>query len=444
MKYNFLLNNSTSLYLYEKVRNLPIYDYHCHLLPQEIYEDKEFDNIGEMWMKFDHYKWRLMRSCDIPEEYVTGNASFYEKFKAYAKAVSMSPGNPLYHWSHMELSMYFGIDDILNEENADDIWNRANAYIKEKHLSPRKLMERSKVKLVCTTDDICDDLSFHKLIKEDETISCTVLPTFRTDKLLFFKNADYFDYLKKLSDITGIKIDSLSALKKAVTQRLEYFKTLGCVYSDIGIEGFPSLFYNDEKANDIFSSVLARENVSDESLNGLGGNIVVFLSKLYKEYDIISQIHFAVRRNSNHALFKKTGPDIGVDIMDDSVSTRPLYDLFNAVEDNPKTIVYVLDPKLLPATVLLCGSFRNVKPGAAWWFCDTKSGIRKTLETIAELSSLGSFHGMLTDSRSFLSYARHDYYRRILCSLFGEWLESGEYNDEKNAIVLLKRLCTFE
>jgi len=442
MKYNFLLNNSTSLYLYEKVRDLPIYDYHCHLSPKEIYEDREFDNIGEMWMKFDHYKWRLMRSCGIPEEYVTGNAEYKDKFTAFAKAISLSPGNPLYHWSHMELEMFFDIKDTLNPENADIIWDKANAFIKKNRLSPRKLISKANVKLICTTDDICDDLEYHKLLQEEKALNCEVLPTFRTDNLFFFYKPSYIDYLKKLSLKTDIEINSLDALKKATAKRLEHFLSLGCVYSDIGIENFPEKVCDDQRADMLFAKVLNGDILTKTECDELGGNILVFLSKLYKENNIISQLHFAVRRNCNHALSAEKGADIGVDCMDDSVSTRPLYELFNAVKDNPKTIVYVLDPNLLPATTVLCGSFRNVTVGAAWWFCDTKRGIRTTLETIAELSSLGSFNGMLTDSRSFLSYARHDYYRRILCSLMGEWLENGEYCDENGAVELLKKLCT--
>jgi len=437
----FLLTCDCAERLYEKVKELPIYDYHCHLSPKEIFEDRQFGNIGEMWLMFDHYKWRLMRSCGISEEYVTGNAPYREKFIKYAEAVSVSPGNPLYHWSHMELSMYFGINDRLCAENAAEIWDRANAYIKKTGMSPRKLIAASGVKLICTTDDICDTLQYHKLLKI-EGYEVKVLPTFRTDKLFFTDEPSYASYITSLSESSGIKITGLPSLKAAIEARLGYFTDLGCLYSDVGIEAFPQSFGSDAEAERTFSDILAGKSVSSSDADALRGNLMVFLGKLYKKHGIISQIHYAVRRNVNRALYAEKGPDLGTDCINEAMTLTPLAELFNRIGDNPKTIVYALDPALIAPLVSLAGSFRGVGVGAAWWFCDTKSGIRRVLETVAELSSLSSFNGMLTDSRSFLSYARHDYYRRILCSLIGEWVESGEYGDENAAADLVKRLST--
>ncbi len=438
---NYLLQNTTALALYESVKNLPIIDYHCHLSPKEIYEDKIFDNIGRMWLECDHYKWRLMRSAGIDEHFITGDASWHDKFIKYAEAIEFSAGNPLYHWSHMELSMYFGIDDYLTPENAEDIWNRANAYIEKKSLSPKKLIKQSGVEVICTTDDITDSLEWHEKLKTSFDVK--VLPSYRTDNLLLMLRDGYLEYLNKLSDVSGVAITNLATLKTAAKQRLEFFVSNGCKFSDIGMPYFPNEIYDDDTADEVFSKILNGEKVNEDDYLGLVGNMYVYLGCLYKEYGLVMQLHLSVMRNINTVLFNSCGADCGVDTVGDCIQgpyLAKILDAINKTSGLPKTIIYTLNPANASQIASIAHAFKGVSCGAAWWFCDHKRGIREQLEVIAENSSLGQFYGMLTDSRSFLSYARHDYFRRILCTMIGEWAELGEYNPE-SASKLAQRIC---
>lgn len=441
MQKNYLLQNKTAQSLYESVKDMPIIDYHCHLSPKEIYEDLPFDNIGKMWLECDHYKWRLMRASGIDEEYITGSASWHDKFIKYAEAIEMSAGNPLYHWSHMELSMYFGIDDYLTADSAEDIWQRANAYIKEKALSPRKLIKQSGVEVICTTDDIIDSLEWHKKLKD--SFSVKVIPSYRTDNLLLMLRDGYLDYLDKLSAVSGVKITSLADLKAAAKQRLEYFVDCGCKFSDIGMPYFPNAVYSDERADKVFAKILDGEKVNEDDYLGLVGNMYLYLGGLYKEYGLVMQLHLSVMRNVNSVLFNTCGADCGVDTVGDCVdgpSLAKMLDAINKTTGLPKTIIYTLNPANASQIASIAHAFRGVVCGAAWWFCDHKRGIREQLEVISENASLGQFYGMLTDSRSFLSYARHDYFRRILCTLIGEWVELYEYNPE-SATKIVQKIC---
>ena len=439
MQQNYLLQNKTAHSLYESVRDLPIVDYHCHLSPQEIYEDKTFDNIGKMWLECDHYKWRLMRSAGIDEKYITGDASWHDKFLKYAEAVEYSAGNPLYHWSHMELSQYFAIDDALTSKSAEDIWTRANAYIKENNLSPRKLIKQSRVEVICTTDDIADSLEWHKKLKDSFDVK--VLPSYRTDNLLLMLREGYTDYVKKLSRVSGIEITDLNSLKASAKQRLEFFVNCGCKFSDIGMPYFPNAFYDDNTADKVFKQILCGQKVSENDYLGLVGNMYLYLGGLYKEYGLVMQLHLSVMRNINSVIFKSVGADSGVDTVGDCVdgpSLAKLLDAINSASGLPKTVIYTLNPANASQIASIAHAFRNVSCGAAWWFCDHKRGIREQLEVVAENSSLGQFYGMLTDSRSFLSYARHDYFRRILCTLIGEWVEASEYNADSAKEIVQK------
>ena len=430
---DYLLNSASAKELYLKVKELPIYDYHCHLVPKEIWEDEVFTDIGALWLGGDHYKWRLMRLAGIDEELITGKASNHDKFIAYAKALEGAVGNPLYVWSHMELEMFFGISETLNSESAERIWDEANKIIKENKLSPRKLINSSNVKFIGTTDDPCDTLEYHEKIAADTTFDVLVTPTFRTDKLLLITAPDYAEYISKLSAASGINVCDFESYLDAVKARLDYFCAKGCRFSDLGLPYFPSAIANPRDAKKIFEAVLGGKKASGEDFNAFLGFMYIYLSMLYKERNITVQLHLAVRRNVNAALHKSIGVDCGGDCIGSAVDGDSLIMLLSAMEENggiPNTILYTLNPANYDEIVSIIGSFRNVRLGAAWWFNDHKEGIVQVMKAVSALGHLGYFTGMLTDSRSFLSYARHDYFRRILCSYLADIEASGEYLDD--------------
>ncbi len=430
---DYLLNSDSAKELYLKVKDLPIYDYHCHLVPREIWEDEVFADIGALWLGGDHYKWRLMRLAGIDEEFITGKASNHDKFVAYAKALEGAVGNPLYVWSHMELEMFFGITETLNSASAERIWDEANRIIKENKLSPRKLITKSNVKFIGTTDDPCDTLEYHEKIASDSSFDVLVTPTFRTDKLLLITAPDYADYLAKLSAASGIEIKDFDAYLEAIKVRLDYFCAKGCRFSDLGLPYFPSAIANPRDAKKIFESVLDGKKVSAEDFDAFLGFMYIYLSDLYRERNITVQLHLAVRRNVNAALHKRIGVDCGGDCIGSAVDGDSLIMLLSAMEESggiPNTILYTLNPANYDELVSIIGSFRNVRLGAAWWFNDHKEGIVEVMKAVSALGHLGYFTGMLTDSRSFLSYARHDYFRRILCSYLADIEASGEYLDD--------------
>lgn len=443
MNDNYLLTNRTAKELYQSVKELPIVDYHCHLSPREIYENKPFTNIGEIWLAGDHYKWRLMRTAGVAEEYITGDKPLYEKFLKYCSALEFAAGNPLYHWSHMELSQFFGIDLSINSRNAKEIWEKANAFIRKTEMSPRKLIEQSAVEVICTTDDITDDLSWHKKIAEDKSFQTRVIPSFRTDNLLLARRAGYADYIARLGEISGVTINSLETLKKAVSDRLDFFCLMGCRCADIGMPYFPNRIADEREADRVFKAIIGGGGITDAEYMGFIGNMYLFLSALYQERDMISQWHLAVVRNSNSILAECLGADCGVDCVGNAVDGDDLIRMLDAINRNsglPKTVIYSLNESNIAQIASIAGAFPHVKCGAAWWFCDHKRGIEDEIRVIAENGSLGSFYGMLTDSRSFLSYARHDYFRRILCNILGEWVERGEY-DADSAVRLARKIC---
>lgn len=441
MNDNYMLKTGTARRLYASVKDLPIVDYHCHLSPKEIFEDKPFQNIGEMWLAGDHYKWRLMRTAGIDEEYITGSAPWRDKFIKYAEALEFAAGNPLYHWSHMELSQFFGIDGELNSASAADIYDRANLYIKEHSLSPRKLIEQSRVEILCTTDDITDSLEYHAAIRESG-FKTRVLPSFRTDNLLLCRRAGYTDYIKKLEGVSGVKIDGLASLKEAVKNRLEFFCRNGCRFTDVGMPYFPDSIADDAAADAAFKAVLAGKEITESDYLGFIGNMYLFLGGLYKEHDLVMQWHLAVYRNADTQLYTALGADCGVDCVGNPINGNSLIMMLDAINNAgglPETVIYTLNPSNAAQIASIAGAFRHVRCGAAWWFCDHKRGIEEALDIYAENASLGGFLGMLTDSRSFLSYARHDYFRRILCEKLGGWAESGEYS-EKSAFALAEKI----
>lgn len=442
MNNDYMLTNETAKQLYAKISSLPIVDYHCHLSPKEIFEDKPFENIGEMWLAGDHYKWRLMRTAGAEEKYITGGASWRDKFIKYAGALELAAGNPLYHWSHMELSMFFGIDDELNSASAADIYDRANRYIKEHSLSPRKLIRQSGVEALCTTDDITDSLEYHAAIRESG-FETRVLPSFRTDNLLLCLRAGYADYIKKLSEVSGTEITGLESLKEAVKRRLDFFCENGCRFTDIGMPYFPDSIADDAAADKTFRAVLAGKEISMAEYLGFIGNMYLYLGSLYRDRGLVMQWHLAVYRNANTSLYAALGADCGVDCVGDPVKGGDLIMMLDAINEAgglPETVIYTLNPSNAAQIASIAGAFRGVRCGAAWWFCDHKRGIREAMDIYAENGALGGFLGMLTDSRSFLSYARHDYFRRILCDKLGEWVELGEYSGG-SAAELAEKIC---
>lgn len=440
MKYTYLLSNKTAEKLYGGIRDLPVVDYHCHLSPKEIFEDRPFENIGEVWLSGDHYKWRLMRIAGIPEEKITGDADWKEKFLTYAKALEDAPGNPLYAWSHMELQKYFGIETELSSATAEAIYEEANRVIREKKLSPRKLILQSDVETVCTTDDPADDLQWHKKLAEDDAFPVRVLPSFRPDNALMLVKDGFREYVESLGKATGIPVTDLESLKEALRRRLAYFVSLGCRVADVGIPFFPDRIGTEEEAERALQAALRnreKKNAGsapeeearfEEGFMAYLGHLFVFLAGEYKRYGILSQLHFAVERNVNSAVFRTVGPDAGCDTAGDPIPLRDVFRLLdreNEADGLPETILYSLNDSGLPALGSVSGAFRNVTLGAAWWFNDHESGIRKQLTVLSETGLIGRFYGMLTDSRSFLSYARHDYFRMILASVLGEWVEKG-------------------
>ena len=422
---NVLLSSDSAREIYAQVKDLPIIDYHCHLDQNKIKSDAHFSDIGELWLAGDHYKWRAMRLCSVDERFITGNASWHEKFLAYAKIVPQLAGNPLYYWTHMELSQVFGILEPLGEESAERIYAQANERLK--HISVRTLLKQYKVEFVATTDDPVDDLASHGTY--EQTI---VAPTFRPDKLLSLDRA----YLDRLGKVVGYPLKTLADIQRAAEERLKYFVAHGCRISDHGFTGFPAKYVSKEEAERLFEAGEGREEVF--------GYLLTSLARLYKKYNVIMQIHFAVTRNVNPKMYKACGADAGFDVVADGSRIEDVIAFFQQLsdEERPETVLYTLNDSELPALAVLTGAFRHVKPGAAWWFNDTVQGIRKNLSTIAEYSVLGTNFGMLTDSRSFSSYARFDFFRRILSDYLGNLAEKGEY-DMQAAKTIAMNICYY-
>lgn len=443
MRADYLIKGASAAEIYDSVKDLPIIDYHCHLQPKEILEDKVFSNIGEMWLGGDHYKWRLMRQAGVDEEFITGSGSWRDKFRKYAQVVSMAGGNPLYSWSMMELSMYFGIDKPLNENTADEIFDEAQRYIDEKRLSPKKLIQQARVEYIATTDDPADPLDFHREIKKDKSFKTRVVPAFRPDNLFNIAAPGFASYIERFGARTGIAVKDIGRLRIALRLCLDEFQELGCAFSDLGIMDFPDRLYNREEAASVFSKALSGGSITCEEKNIYIGYLYNFLGGEYKKRGITMQLHLAALRDANTLLTETCGRDTGSDCVGDAVNGSKIAGVLNALNSRdklPKTIIYTLNPQMNAQLAAVCGTFKDVVPGAAWWYCDHKRGITDMMETMAEEGYFGSFYGMLTDSRSFLSYARHDYFRRILSSLLGKWVEEDDFPVE-SAKKLAYHIC---
>ncbi len=452
MDKDFLLSTETAKKLYhEFAAECPIVDYHCHVNPKEIYEDKRFDNITGVWLSGDHYKWRIMRSNGVDEYYITGKASDREKFQKFAEALPKAIGNPMYHWCHLELKNYFGYEGVLNGDTAEEVWQLTSKKLKEDGMGVRGLIEKSNVAFVGTTDDPIDSLEWHKKLAEDKTISTIVAPSFRPDKALNIDKAGWLEYIRALSDVSGVEISNVESLKKALDVRIEYFNDAGCKVSDHGLDHMIFREATEEENDATMKKALAGETVSAAEAEAFKTSLLVFCASEYARLGWVMQLHYNCLRNPNSKMFALLGPDTGFDCIgpeNGSEKLAMLLDKLNMADALPKTILYSLDSSDNSFLDTLIGSFQGtevagkLQHGSAWWFNDNKQGMRDQLISLANLSLLGNFVGMLTDSRSFLSYTRHEYFRRILCDLIGQWVENGEYpGDIKQLGTIVTDIC---
>lgn len=437
MDNDFMLTNETAKKLYnDYAAKMPICDYHCHLSPQMMYEDKAFLNITQIFLGGDHYKWRYMRSCGVDEEYITGDKTDKEKFLAFCECLQYAIGNPLYHWTHLELKRYFGIDTVITSDTADEIWDKANQIITETKMSPSKLINESNVKYICTTDDPADDLIVHKKIAEKGHINARVLPAFRPDFMINIDKDTFVSYIERLSEVSGVKIDTYSDLIDAVYGRIEYFHMSGCRVSDHALDSVPFEETDADSVNKIFKSVMNGGEITQAEADAYKSYTLIQLGKKYNELGWAMQLHIGALRNNNAKMFKRLGADTGFDSISDYCIAYPLSRLLNALAEGdnlPKTILYTLNPKDNYVLGTMLGNFQGsdtagkIQFGSGWWFNDQRDGMTEQMKALANLGALCKFIGMLTDSRSFLSYTRHEYFRRILCNLIGTWVENGEF-----------------
>lgn len=437
MDKDFLLTSDTAKALYhDYAGKAPVMDYHCHINPQEIAEDKRFDNITQVWLGGDHYKWRQMRSNGVEEQYITGDASDRDKFQKWAETLEKAIGNPLYHWSHLELKTYFGYEGDLNADTAEEVWNLCNAKLAEPEMSARGIIKASNVTLICTTDDPADDLKWHKSIAQDTTIETRVLPAWRPDRAVSIEKPDFKEYMAQLSKAADIKITGFADWKLAITKRMQFFNELGCKASDHGLLYIPYVEAAEDEVEKIFAARMGGEMLSTEDEMKFKTKAMLFLGEAYSQIGWVMQLHFGVTRNNNTRMFETIGADTGFDGIYNRVSITELSSYLNALCQKgvlPKTVLYSLNPTDNAAIGSLIGCFQEagaagkIQQGSAWWFNDHKTGMTEQMVSLANLGLLGNFIGMLTDSRSFLSYTRHEYFRRILCDLIGNWVENGEY-----------------
>ena len=449
---NFLLPGKTARELFHGIAaKLPIIDYHCHINPAEIVENKSYDNLTQVWLYGDHYKWRLMRSNGTPERLITGGAGDWDKFSAYAAALPLAAGNPLLHWSHLELRRFFDVQDIVNKQNAPAIWLKVNAKLGKNGLRCRDFITRSSVEVICTTDDPTDDLSAHAGIAA-QSPGFSVLPTWRPDKAFKVSSSGWKDYIAALSVCSGLDIASLTSLKDAMGKRLDFFAARGCRLSDHGLDIVPPRIAGDAEAAAIFDRALCGSPASLDEENAFTGHMLLFLGEEYAKRGWAMQLHLGAIRNNSSRMFARLGSDTGYDSMDDLPLARPLAALLDALDSRgvlPKTVLYGLNPVQNDVLGTIMGCFQGETPGkiqlgSGWWFCDQLDGIRRQLTALGELGLMGRFVGMLTDSRSFLSYPRHEYFRRIFCGLLGSWVEEGLYPDDSQALERIVRGVCYE
>ena len=453
MDKDFLLSTPTAQKLYHDfAENTPILDYHCHINPKEIAEDRKFENITQVWLGGDHYKWRQMRSNGIDEYYITGDASDRDKFQKWAETLDKAIGNPLYHWSHLELRKYFGYEGYLNGETAEEVWNLCNAKLQEDSMTVRNLIKQSNVKLICTTDDPVDSLEWHKVIADDKTFDVQVLPAWRPDKAMNLEKPEYLDYLKTLSEVSGVEVKSFKDLMKALSLRMDFFASMGCCVSDHALEYVMYAPASEEEIEKIFAGRLNGGSVSREDEMKFKTAFMTAVGKEYHKRNWVMQLHYGCKRDNNVFRYNQLGPDTGFDCINNYAPSAQMADFLNALsstDELPKTILYSLNPNDNESIGTILGCFQGpetvgkIQQGSAWWFNDHKVGMMNQMISLANLGLLSNFVGMLTDSRSFLSYTRHEYFRRILCELIGGWVENGEYPDDYKALEKIVKGISF-
>lgn len=451
----FMINNEPGRWLYENVaKDLPVIDYHCHLNAQEIYENRAFNNITELWLGGDHYKWRAMRANGVAERYITGDATAEEKFQAWAETIEACFGNPLYHWTHLELHAYFGCDRLLDRHNWREVMDHCNTLLSGEDFTPRALISRSNVEVICTTDAPLDDLKYHRLLNADEGFTTKVLPTFRPDELFEKDPAAFITFIGKLSQVTGIDVTSFQTFAEAITQRIDWFHESGCRISDHGPNEIHYIAASSEQVNTLFCRKVQGEKLSESESAQLDSALFVMLAKQYKKRRWAMQLHFGAIRNNNAKMCQAVGINSGFD----SVNDQPwlaanLNQLLNAMvqaEALPKMIIYNLNASYNDVVATTIANFQSgdegvkspLQFGSGWWFNDTRRGMESQLNCLADQGLLMNFIGMLTDSRSLVSYPRHDYFRRILCNLIGEWVAKEEVPDNKEILSrMIRNIC---
>lgn len=449
---DFLLTTEAARRLYhEHAERMPIFDYHCHLNPKEIYDNKQFADIGEAWLAGDHYKWRVMRANAVPEKYVTGDASYREKFDRFAAVMPTLIGNPIYHWSHLELKRFFGIDDLLNTQTADQIWNRANSKLQSAQGTARALIAESNVRALCTTDDPIDDLQYHRLLAQDQSFNTKVLPTFRPEKALNIADPGYPAYMQKLGAAANVYIRTIDDVKQALSNRIDYFASCGCRLSDHSFGSPDFTVWDESAAEEAMQKALKGEALLDYEVAAYQSFLMDFLGEQYSNHGWTMQLHIGAIRNLNTKLYRALGADVGGDAIGDVVSAASLAALLDrmAVRDKlPKTILYTLNAADNDKLIAAAGCFQDestagkVQFGSAWWFNDHYDGMTAQIKSLANIGVLSRFVGMLTDSRSFLSYPRHEYFRRILCEVVGGWIDRGMAPEDYDGIgQMIEDIC---
>ena len=445
---DFLLTTPTARRLYQVARSMPILDYHCHLDPKEIAQDRRFENITQVWLGGDHYKWRLMRANGVDEAYITGDAPDREKFQKWAETLELAIGNPLYHWSHLELRRYFGYEGVLNGDTAQEVWELCNQKLQEPGMSARSLIANSGVTLVCTTDDPADSLEWHQQLAQDSSFPVKVLPAWRPDAAMGLERPEYLDYLQRLGQAAGVEIRTYADLKEALLSRMAFFDKMSCRASDHALTVAVCQPASEEELERVFQKRLEGEPLTQEELAAFQTGFLRFVAGEYKRLGWVMQLHYGCRRNNNTRMFHKLGRDTGYDAVlqgTPSLEVAAFLDLLASQDAQPRMVLYSLNPNDDEGLNSVIGCFQDGTPlgriqqGSAWWFNDHKAGMVKQLTAFANGGLLGNFIGMLTDSRSFLSYPRHEYFRRILCELLGAWVENGEYPADWKALEKMVR-----
>ena len=455
MDRDFLLETETARHLFHTYsEEQPLCDYHCHLNMQEVYEDRRFNDIGEVWLGGrnedgtyfgDHYKWRLMRSNGIPEDDVTGNADPFGRFEKFAEALELSIGNPMYHWCNLELRKYFGVTKTLNKKNAKEIWDQCNDKLRnDPECTVRGLIRQSNVYYIGTTDDPVDDLKWHEKIAADETFKTIVRPSFRPDKAINITKNGWREYMDQLAQAVGKeRFASAAEVLDALEERICFFKEHGCLASDHGIDYVMFRPAPMSEVEEVFKKAMAGEAVSTEEAEKYQTAVLLMLGRSYHRHGIAMQIHYSCLRNVNHRMFAIEGPDTGFDVIAQNSCGGTLAGFMGELErtgELPKMVIFSLNPADNELIGTIIGAFQSsevpgkIQHGPAWWFNDTKRGMEEQMRSLADLGILGNFIGMLTDSRSFLSYTRHDYFRRIMCNMIGNWVENGEYPNDEEAL----------